>query len=283
MGEIKVFTDSTNDLTPALIKENDIDVISLYVGFENGESYKDGVDITPKEMYELVKKFGRLPKSASPSPKVFYDAFKPYIDEGKDIIYVGLSSDLSATVQNAIIAAQEFPEGRIEVVDSLNLSSGIGLLVLKAVDYAKEGLSVQEVAKRVREKVSKVKTEFVIDTLDYLYMGGRCSALQSFMSGIFKIKPIVKVVKGKMILGEKPRGKIEKAIDIMIGHAVKNKDNIDLDRIMVTHSLGCTMNEYIRDEVKKKIGPENVYITDAGCVISSHCGPGTVGILYIEK
>lgn len=283
MGKIKVFTDSTNDLSPELIKENGIEVIPLYVGFENGETYRDGVDVTPKEMYELVKKFGKLPKSASPSPKAFYDAFKPYIDEGKDIIYVGISSGLSATVQNAMIAAQEFPKGRVEVVDSMNLSSGVGLLVLKAVDYANEGLSVQKAAEKVREKVPKVRTEFVIDTLDYLYMGGRCSALQSFMSGIFKIKPIVKVVDGKMILGEKPRGKIEKGIDIMIGHAVKNKDNIELDRIMVTHSLGCTMNEYIRDEVMKKIGPQNVYITDAGCVISSHCGPGTVGILYIEK
>lgn len=166
MGEIKVFTDSTNDLTPALIKENGIEVVPLYVGFENGETYKDGVDITPKEMYELVKKFGKLPKSASPSPQVFYDAFKPYIDEGRDIIYVGLSTGLSATVQNAIVAAQEFPEGRIEVVDLMNLSSAVGLLTLKAVDYVREGLSVKSVAEKVREKVPKVKTEFIIDTLE---------------------------------------------------------------------------------------------------------------------
>lgn len=283
MGKIKIFTDSTNDLSQELIEQNDISVVPLYVGFGDGKVYRDGIDITPIEMYKKVDEIGKLPKSASPSPKVFFDAFKPYIEDGYDIVYVGISSELSSTLQNAAIAASEFEEGRIEIVDSMNLSSGVGLLVLKAVDYANEGYDVHEVAKRVREKVPKIKTEFVIDTLDYLYMGGRCSALQNFMSGIFKIKPIVKVVDGRMILGEKSRGKKEKAIEIMIDHAIKNKENIELDRIMVTHSAGSPDGPFIKEQIIKNIGPENVYITVAGCVISSHCGPSTIGILYIEK
>lgn len=285
MGKIKVFTDSTNDLSSALIKENDIDVIPLYVGFEDGKTYMDGVDITTMELYEKVESVGKLPKTAAPSPVNFYNAFKPYIDEGMDIIYIGISEQMSSTLQNAQIAALEFPEGRVEIVDSMNLSSGVGLLVLKAVDFINEGLNVHEVAEKVRECVPKVRAQFVIDTLDYLYMGGRCSALQNFMSGIFKIKPMIQVVNGKMIVAEKTRGKFEKAIDNMLAYAVGEKDKIRKERIMITYSEKSPYHyaEYLEKQIMEKIAPDAVYKTEAGCVISSHCGKGTIGILFIEE
>lgn len=285
MGKIKVFTDSTNDLSPALIKENDIEVVPLYVGFEDGKTYMDGVDITTMELYEKVKSVGKLPKTAAPSPVNFYNVFKPYIDEGMDIIYIGISEQMSSTLQNAQIAALEFPEGRIEIVDSMNLSSGVGLLVLKAVDFIKEGLNVHEVAEKVRECVPKVRAQFVIDTLDYLYMGGRCSALQNFMSGIFKIKPMIQVVNGKMIVAEKTRGKFDKAIDNMLAYAVGEKDKIRKERIMITYSEESPYHyaEYLEKQIMEKIAPHAVYKTEAGCVISSHCGKGTIGILFIEE
>lgn len=283
MGIIKVFTDSTNDLSPALLKENDIDVVPLYVGFEDGITYRDGVDITTEELFEKVNSLGKLPKTSAPSPVDFYNAFKPYIDEGRDIVYIGISEQMSSTLQNAKIAALEFPEGRIEIVDSMNLSSGVGLLVLKAADFAKEGLNVHEAAEKVRELVPKVRAQFVIDTLDYLYMGGRCSALQNFMSGILKIKPMIQVVDGRMIVYEKTRGKFDKAVDNMLAYAVGENDKINKERIMVTYAAGSVHDEYLEKQIMEKIAPKAVYRTEAGCVISSHCGKGTIGILFIEK
>lgn len=282
MGEVKIFTDSTCDLTRDMINTYDISVVPLYVGFDNG-TFKDGVDITAGDLFKMVDECGKLPKTAAPSPNDFYNEFKPFIDQGKDIVYIGLSSSLSSTLQNAIIAAKEFPEGRIEIVDSMNLSTGIGLLVLKACDFAKAGMNVHEIAREIQIKIPKIKTAFVIDTLDYLYMGGRCSSLQNFMSGVFKIKPIVKVVDGKMILGEKARGKRERALNVMLDNVIEDKYNIDLDRIIITHSVGNTDKDYLKEKLEENLKVKEVVITTAGCVISSHCGPNTIGIIYLVK
>ncbi|MDF2675630.1 MAG: fatty acid-binding protein DegV [Clostridiales bacterium] len=282
MGEVKVFTDSTCDLTRDIINTYDISVVPLYVGFDNG-TYRDGVDITAGDLFKMVDECGKLPKTAAPSPNDFYNEFKPFVEQGKDIVYIGLSSSLSSTLQNAIIAANEFPEGRVEIVDSMNLSTGIGILVLKACDFAKAGMNAHEIAREIQMRVPKVKTAFVIDTLDYLYMGGRCSSLQNFMSGVFKIKPIVKVVDGKMILGEKARGKMERALNVMLDNVLVDKYNIDWDRIIVTHSVGNTDSDYLKGKLEENMKVKEVIITAAGCVISSHCGPNTIGIIYLGK
>lgn len=281
MSNVKIFTDSTSDLTEKLIKENGISIIPLYVNF-NDKSFIDGVSITTEELYEKVEEYDMLPKTAAASPSDFYNAFKPYIDEGKDIVFIGLSSELSSHLQNAILASNEFPEGRIHIIDSLNLSSAIGLLVMKAVDYAKEGFSAAVIAEKIRALVPKVKTAFIIDTLDYLHKGGRCSAIENFVGGVLKIRPVVKVVDGKMILAQKLMGRRERALNTMLINVIKEKDIIDTDRIMVTHSISDDA-EYLVDELSRHISPKEVIVSQAGCVISSHCGPNTIGILYIEK
>lgn len=281
MSNVKIFTDSTSDLTPEILKDLDISVVPLYVNFDE-HSFIDGVNITTKELYEKIEEEGKLPKTAASSPANFHNAFKPFIDEGKDIVFIGLSSELSSHLQNASIAAGEFPEGRIHIVDSLNLSSAIGLLVMKAADFAAKGMSAGEVAEKTRQLVPKVKTAFVIDTLDYLHKGGRCSAIQSFVGGMLKVRPIVKVVDGKMILGQKLMGKREKALNTMLNNVIKDKDNIDTDRVMVTHSISDDA-DYLKAELSKNINAKEIIVTQAGCVISSHCGPNTIGILYIEK
>jgi DegV family protein with EDD domain len=281
MNSVKIFTDSTSDLTPEIVKENDISIVPLYVNFDE-KSYIDGVNITTKELYEKIEESGTLPKTAASSPANFYDAFKPYIDEGKDIVFIGLSSHLSSHLQNALLAAGEFPEDRIHIVDSLNLSSAIGLLVMKAVDFKNEGLSAADIADRVRALVPKVKTAFVIDTLDYLHKGGRCSSIASFVGGVLKIRPIVKVVEGRMILAQKLMGKREKALNTMLNNVIREKDTMDTDRIMVTHSISND-TEYLKTELSKNLQAKEIIVTQAGCVISSHCGPNAIGILYIEK
>jgi DegV family protein with EDD domain len=281
MSNVKIFTDSTSDLTPEILNNLDISVVPLYVNFDE-HSFIDGVNITTKELYEKIEEYGKLPKTAASSPTDFYNAFKPFVDEGKDIVFIGLSSALSSHLQNASIAAGEFPEGRVHIVDSLNLSSAIGLLVMKAADFASKGMSAGEVAEKTRQLVSKVRTAFVIDTLDYLHKGGRCSAVQSFVGGMLKVRPIVKVADGKMILGQKLMGKREKALNAMLSNVIKDKDNIDPDRVMITHSISNDV-DYLKTELSKNINVKEIIVTQAGCVISSHCGPNTIGILYIEK
>lgn len=282
MGAVRVIADSTCDLSSELIEKHGIAIVPLYAVFGE-ESYKDGIDITTEKLYKMVEERNMLPKTSAPSPLDFLEVFSKYIEMGEDIIYIGLSSELSATLQNARIAAQEFPEGRIEIVDSRNLSTGIGLLVMKAVDYAGQGFGIHEIAQKIKELIPKVRTRFVINTLDYLYKGGRCSALESFFGGLLNIKPVVAVKDGKMVLEEKIRGKREKAWNSMIENVLADKDKMMRDRIFVTHSMDPEAAEFLKKNLQKEINEGEILITDAGCVISSHCGPGTVGILYINN
>jgi DegV family protein with EDD domain len=279
---IKIFADSTSDLPPEIIEKYGIGIIPLYVVFDD-QSYKDGVDLTTPELYKLVDRTKKLPKTAAPSPADFEASFKPYIEQGDDIVYISLSSKLSSTMQNAVIAAGLFPEGRVTVVDSLNLSTGIGLLVLKAARLAEAGLSAHDIAQQIRERVPKVETEFVIDTLDYLYMGGRCSGMQNFIGSLLKIRPVIKVVDGGMIMAYKVRGKREKALDQMLQNALKEVSNMDTEIIGVTHSMSEEDAKMLKEKLAEKTNAKEILLSKAGCVISSHCGPNTVGILYIKK
>lgn len=281
MSNIKIFSDSTCDLTKELIEKYNIGIVPLYVNFDE-TSFVDGITITTEELYKKVDELGRLPKTAASSPADFYKAFKPFIDAGDDIVFIGLSSCLSSHIQNARLAAAEFFEDRVHIVDSLNLSSGIGLLLLKACDFRDQGMKALEIAEEVTRLIPKVKTAFVIDTLEYLYKGGRCSALQNFMGGMLRIRPIVKVVDGKMILSQKLIGKREKALNTMLNNVIKEKDIIDPSRVMVTHSISHDA-PYLISELEKHIDVKEIIVTQAGCVISSHCGPNAIGILYLEK
>ena len=281
MSTVKIFSDSTSDLPPDLIAQHQIGIVPLYVLF-NDECYGDGTDITIPDLYKKVEETGKLPKTAAPSPGDFAQAFKPHIEAGEDIIYIGISTKFSSTVQNALLAAQEFPQGRIEVVDSQNLSTGIGLLVMRAVDFAAEGLDIHAIAERVRALVPKVETEFIIDTLDYLHMGGRCSGVAHFVGSMLKIRPSIKVVDGGMIPAQKFRGTRAKALQGLLDTALAEKDNISPERIFVTHSISDD-GPFLQAELRKHTKAKEIIISRAGCVIASHCGPNTIGILFIKK
>lgn len=281
LGKVKVFSDSTCDLSPDLIEKHQIGIVPLYVLF-NDETYRDGIDVTTPDLYKKVEEIGSLPKTAAPSPGDFFLAFKPYIDAGEDIIYIGISSEFSVTVNNARLAAQEFPEGRIEVVDSRNLSTGIGLLVMRAVDFAAEGLDIHAIAEKVRDLVPKVETEFIIDTLDYLHKGGRCNGLTLLVGSMLKIRPSIKVVDGKMVPAQKFRGSRQKALKGLLDTVLVQKAQISPERIFVTHSISDDA-PFLRNQLLKRTDAQEVVITQAGCVISSHCGINTIGILFIKK
>ncbi|NLA84086.1 MAG: DegV family protein [Clostridiales bacterium] len=282
MNRVKIITDSTSDLTPELLKRYDIQVVPLYVLIDD-KSYKDGIEISTEKLYEEVEKRQVLPKTAAPSMGDFYTVFSKWIEEGYDCFYIGLSSELSATYQAAKMAAEEFDDSRIRFLDSRSLSTGIGLLVLKAAELAEEGAGIEEICNTISRMIPKVRVSFIIDTLKYLHMGGRCTAVQLLASNVLKLRPQIIVKDGGMVVGAKFRGKRSHCLDEFYNVLVGDGSQIDKERVFVTHSM-CNENEVSEyKERLESIGVEEVIITQAGTVISSHCGPGTIGIIYKEK
>ena len=282
MNKIVLVADSTCDLSKELILERDIRIMPLYVTFDD-KTYRDGVDITTKELYEKVEETGKLPKTSAISPGDFITFFEPLIESGHDIVFISIGSKLSGTFNSANIAKSNFDEGRVTVIDSMNLSTGIGLLVLKASDLIKSGLTPSEVKTEIEKIIPKVRSQFAIPTLDYLYKVGRCSTLSMLVGGVLQVKPIIQVNNGIMDVYKKAMGKMTRALDIMLDDYEANKDQIDPEYVMITHSMADKSASYMIEEAKKRFNPNHLLETQAGCVISSHCGKGTIGILYILK
>jgi DegV family protein with EDD domain len=281
MRHIKLFADSTCDLSEEIIKQNDISIIPLYVNFGK-ESYKDNIDIKPAELFLRVKEKGKLPMTSAPTPDNFSTEFKKYIDKDMDILHISLSSKISASFQNACAAAAQFPDGRIKVIDSSNLSSGIGILVMTAADCAASGLSLDEIVSRVQSGIAKVRTEFIIDTVEYLHKGGRCSGLQMLLSSILEIHPIIKVDEGSMHMAAKIRGNRQVVLRRLVKDILDNKGSLNKERIFITHTMSDDDAVWIKTQLAELRGIKQIYITNASCVIASHCGPKTIGIIYME-
>lgn len=284
MNKVKIITDSTCDLSKEIIEARDIEVLPLYVNFTD-ESYKDGVNISTEELYKLVEKKNELPKTSAIDIVALTDCFKKYLDLGYDIIFTGISRQLSRTYENAIMARDELGADNIYIVDSKNLSTGIGLTVLMACDYRDKGLSAKEIVDEMEVVTDKVKAQFAIETMDYLHKGGRCSSLAKIFGTLLKIKPIIFVREGKMTVGMKPIGKMKVALDKMINMFLEDykAGNVVKTRVFITHSIAVESEKYIREKLEAEVKDMEIISTVAGCVISSHCGPGTIGILYITK
>ncbi len=279
---VKIITDSTNDLMPDMLKKLDVEVIPLYVNFGE-ESFKDGIDITTPELYKEVEKRNELPKTAAITIGDFLEVFQKNIDSGYEIVFTGISKQMSSTYNNALVAAKEVAEDKIFVVDSKNLSTGIGLLILKACKDRDNGLSAKEIAQNMEKNTNLVLSQFAIETMDYLYKGGRCSSLSMIFGTMLRIKPIIQVRDGKMSVQQKPIGKIKRALDKMVEQIENDKDRLDTDHILLTHSIAPESRDYLLAILTEKFPNIDIIETVAGCVISSHCGPGTIGILYMVK
>ncbi len=282
MNTLVLVSDSTCDLSPELLQIHQIQIVPLHVNFGD-ESFRDGVDLTVDQMYQRVAQNKVLPKTSAASPGEFLAVFEPLVKAKKDIIYIGIGSGFSATLQSARLAKQMLETEQIHLIDSKNLSSGSGLLLLKASKWIKEGKSAKEVVALVEGLISKVRTQFVISTMDYLHKGGRCNSVTALVGTILKIKPIIKVVNGAMEVGKKPRGAIQHAIHVMFEDALAEKDQIDPEFMMITHSKADESAKDLKDHITQELGVGHVFETQAGCVISSHCGPGCIGILYLTK
>ena len=278
---IKIITDSTNDLEKELLEQLDIEVIPLFVNFGE-ESYLDGVEINTDQLYAKIDEKNELPKTAAATIFTFEERFKYWVEKGYDVIYTGISKQMSRTFENAYIASQEF-EGKAFVVDSMNLSTGIGLLLLKACKYRDQGLSAKEIVANLERDRHLVLSQFAIEKMDHLHKGGRCSSVAALLGTVLSIKPIIAVREGKMHVQKKPIGPMRKALDTMLKQIIADKDRLDLDHILLTHSKADKSNEYLLAKLKEEFPNVNIVNTNAGCVISTHCGVGTIGILYMVK
>lgn len=279
---IHILTDSTSDLSPKLVERFSIHSVPLTVAFAS-EAYLDGVEINAQQLIDKIESTSIFPKTTQPSPAEFIRKFQALLGDGNEIIYIGLSSKISGTFTSAQLAREELGDVPISLIDSLNLSMGIGLLALHAGKMVQEGKGRLEIVERIENMIPKVRTAFVVDTLDFLHKGGRLSAVEAFVGNILNIHPMIQMSNGVLGVGEKIRGRRERALERMLEIAIANPDQIDPAWISVTH-VACPQDaEMLAEALRTKTPVQEVVITEAGAVIASHCGTGTIGILYIEK
>lgn len=282
--DIAITTDSTCDLPQRFIDENDITVVPLTVLLDD-TVYRDGVDIKPDDVYSFVEKTGKLPKTSAVTPAEYFEVFKQLTDEGKKVVHIGFSSGLSSSFQNACVAASEFDN--VFCVDSKTLCTAQGLLVLKACDYREKGMDAKKIADRVTKLVPKVSATFVLDGLEYLHKGGRCSSVARLGANVLGIKPSIAVDNqtGKLEVSKKYRGKTEIVYKQYIADRMNEIKRIQPDRVVIAESGGVSSQiiAFAKGVIEGKDKFNQVIVADAGCTISSHCGPKTFAIFYIKK
>lgn len=280
--KVKIISDSTCDLSKELIEKYDISIVPLYVVM-NDKTMRDGLEVTPEDIYEYVDKNGKLPSTSAVNIEDYIEIFKYWHEQGYEIVHFDISSEFSSTYRNACMAAEEV--GGVYVVDSRNLSTGQGLVVMHGAEMAQSGKSAKEIFEECTALTSKIEASFVVDSIDYLYKGGRCSALAAFGANLLKLKPCIEVKDGKMSPGKKYRGNISRVMLSYVEERLKGRNDIDKSRIFITHTK-CS-DEDVK-AVKQKILEicpdfKEILETTAGCTVTTHCGPNTLGILFIRK
>ncbi|MCQ2422815.1 MAG: DegV family protein [Lachnospiraceae bacterium] len=276
---IKIIADSTCDIGKKLAAEYDITLIPLNV-IMGDKTYRDGVNITPKDIFAWAAEAKSTPKTATPDMGLVMDILKPYKDAGDEVICFCISEAFSGTAQTVRLAAQEIEFDRIHVINSMNLSTGIALQILRAADLVKEGKSAEEIVAIIEAEREKVCSSFCIDTLTYLHRGGRCSGVAALLGAALMLKPMIAVKDGKMGVEKKYRGKIAKVLKDYAKDLEPRLRMARKDRIFITHTTDDAIVQEIYNYVKSLDLFENIYIAEAGSVISSHCGPGTLGLLF---
>ena len=278
---IKITSDSTSDLSPALLEQYDITVLPLYVTMGE-QTCRDGVDARPEDLFAYVERTGSLPTTAAVNVADYHDCFAQFSPRHEAVIHITISSDFSSCYQNACVAAEGF--SNVYVVDSRNLSTGHGLVVLEAALAAQRGEQPEAIVAHLNEVASQVEASFVVDKLDYLVQGGRCSSAAALGANLLKLKPCIEVVDGRMKVGKKYRGNYDKVLLQYVRERLDGRDDLALDRIFVTHTP-CRPEtvEAVKAEIQTYAPFSEIIETTAGCTISSHCGPNTLGILFLRS
>ena len=281
---IKIISDSTCDLSEELLNKYDIDILPLHVVMGDKE-YIDGVNISPDEIYVWSDEHKETPKTSAVGIEEAINLFRKYTDAGEEIIAFAISEDMSTTANVMRIAAEELEkEDKIHVIDSMNLSTGVGHLVVEAAIMAKNGKSAETIVNEIEKMRHRVRASFVIDTLVYLQRGGRCSSVAAIAGGLLKLHPKIVVENGKMIASKKYRGSIDSAILKYVADLEEELAKAKKDRVFITHS-GCDKEliAKVREKLEALNRFDEILVTRAGSVISSHCGPGTLGVLFMEE
>lgn len=279
---IKIISDSTSDLSKELIEKYNIDILPLYVHMGDKE-YKDGIDITPDEIYKWSDDNKTTPKTSAPSIEDAVNAIKIYKEKEQDIIMFAISEDMSASANVMRLAAEELEySDHVFVIDSASLSTGIGHLVVEAAIMAEKGMPIKQIVEHIELLKPYVRASFVVDTLTYLHRGGRCSSTAALVGNALRLKPRIVVKNGKMEAGHKYRGKQSRVILQYVKDLESELLKAKKDRVFITHS-GC--DEEVIENVKNYLKDLNhfrqIIVTRAGGVISCHCGAGTLGVLFI--
>lgn len=278
---IKILSDSTCDLPREVLEKYNITMVPLSV-IKNGESFTDGVNITPADIFNHVANGGDLCSTAAINIGEYTDIFAKYAAEYDGVIHINISSEFSSCYQNACLAAEEFEN--VRVVDSRNLSTGQGLVVLKASELASKCDNLDKIAEELRAFTDKVEASFLLDRLEYMVKGGRCSAAAALGANLLNLKPCIEVKNGKMGVVKKYRGNYAKCLSTYVKDRLANRDDIDKQTLFVTRTpISEECFNAVKDAVAANNDFETTYWNEAGCTVSCHCGPGTLGVLFVRK
>lgn len=282
-GGIILSADSTCDLGDVLRARYNVEYYPFHVILDD-KVYSDGVDLMPDDIYKVYREKKILPKTAAINTAEYIEYFRQWTDKGYEVIHITLGSGLSVTYNNCRMAAEELPG--VYVIDSRNLSTGSGLIVIEAAERIAAGMPAAQIAQEVQDLTSKSHASFIIDTLEFLYKGGRCSALAMLGANMLQLKPCIEVdnSSGAMGVGKKYRGSLDKALAQYVQDKLEGRSDIRTDRIFITHSgISDERIALVKGLVEKYGDFKEIFVTRAGCTISSHCGPNTLGVLFMTK
>lgn len=278
--KVRIISDSTCDLSDELLGKYGITLVPLCIVLDD-ESYLDREELNPAQIFAWADEHKKTPKTAAVPFEKLQEILTPFMENDEDVIFFGISEDMSSTCNVARLVGEEFDKGRLFVIDSQNLSTGIGLQVIRAAELAAQGKPAEEIVQQIETARPLVRASFVVDTLTYLARGGRCSGATALLANTLKLHPCIKVIDGKMEVGKKYRGRLEHALKNYVKDLEEELLTADSKRIFITHSgVDEKIVEEIRNYLKSLGRFEEILETRAGGVISSHCGPGTLGVLY---
>lgn len=278
--KIRFSADSTCDMSADFIAHYNVKVIPLCVELE-GQLYRDGVDLMPDTIFERVNAGAALPRTSAINAAEYQEVFEELLKDCDAVFHFNISSEFSSCHQNARLAAEGLP---VYCVDSRNLSSGIALVLAEVADRLEAGMTPEEIMAQIDSICARVDVSFIVDRLDYLYKGGRCSMVAMLGANALHLRPCIEVRDGKMGVGKKYRGAYDRSAKQYLADRMKDKDAIDTKRVFITHTgLAQSTLEMILSTVKETIPFADVFETRAGCSISSHCGENCFGILMVRK
>lgn len=283
MSKVIISTDSPADVPPEVREKYNIRVVPLHI-IMGDDCFEDGVNVTTEDLYAFYGKTGLLPRTSAVSVAEYEDFFRELTADGSSVVHISFTSGLSSTHQNAVIAAEQFPS--VYVVDSKSLTTGITLLCIKAAELAAAGVDAKTIAHEMEYKREKVVTTFILDKLEFLHKGGRCSGLTALGANVLGIKPSIVMRDGILVVGKKYRGKIENCQTQYVRDLLEQyKGQIDTDRAFLSHTAGVSDEQLkaLQKEVHKTLKFKEYIVSTVGCTITTHCGKNTFSLEFMLK